>query len=212
MTARGWLALRSMVMWFRRLGGWLSVGAGLSCAVVGGCRKESPAKVDDISGQGVAALPNSVVVVARGTTVRALDAQGNSKWEVPLPDRSAVVAEPSAAPNSTVYVRTASALHAVNDEGKLLWTHELPAPDPVLSASARAPLSLADSSVVLLDSPTSLRAVNVDGSLRWRIDTPKANPTKRLVGDPGSRVLVTSESTLFAVGNQGQVLWTRGLE
>jgi len=201
-----------MVMWLRSLGGWLAVGVGLACAAVGGCRKGSTTKADDFSGPGVAVLPNSLVVVAKGTTLHAVDAEGNPKWEVPLPDRSAVIAEPAAAPNSTVYVRTASGLHAVSCEGKLLWTHKLPAPDPALSALARAPLSLADSSVALLDSPTSLRAVNADGSLRWRVDTPKAEPTQRLVGDPGSRILVTSESGLFAVGSNGQVIWTKHLE
>jgi dolichol-phosphate mannosyltransferase len=155
-------------------------------------------------------LHNNVAVHARGNRLLALRTNGETAWELTLPNADTIVAPLAVGLNSVTYVRGARALHAAMPDGSWLWSKPLEARSFLKSRGADAPVALTDSSVALVINDDVVR-FDVTGGIRWRVSLPDGHVTRRpTAGTDGSLILATTVG-LLALSPDGQILWRRVL-
>jgi dolichol-phosphate mannosyltransferase len=203
-AARVW-----QVRWAYR--GLLSAVAALT--LLSGCvdaTHASPAPIVTVAPEtetDIAVLHNNTAIHAHGGRLVALR-DGDTAWELVLPNSDLIVAPLAVALNSVTYVRGARALHAAGPDGKWLWSKPLEGRSFLKSRAADSPVALTDSSVALVINDDVVR-FDLDGGIRWRVTLPDGHVVRRpAAGTDGSIILATTVG-LVAVSAEGEIAWRR---
>jgi outer membrane protein assembly factor BamB len=155
----------------------------------------------------IAVLPNNLTVQAARNRLIAMK-DGDTQWELPLPDGDSVIAPLAIALNSVTYARGAKGIYAALPEGRWLWSKPLESRSFMKSPAADSPVSLTDSCVALVVGNEIVRFDNA-GTVRWRFPVPEGHVTGKLVAGMDGSLVAATTAGLLSITPDGAVGWRR---
>jgi outer membrane protein assembly factor BamB len=155
----------------------------------------------------IAGLPNNLTVQAAKNRLIAIK-DGDTLWELPLPDGDSVIAPLAVALNSVAYVRGAKGIYAALPEGRWLWSKPLESRSFMKSRATDSPVSLSDSCVALVVGNEIVRFDNA-GTVRWRFPVPEGHVTGKLVASTDGSLIAATTAGLLSITVDGVVSWRR---
>lgn len=174
-------------------------------------------KVTEANSVNPAAAPDGTVYVSRIISLKAFNADGSLRWDLPLPgkkdmERNSLCSQLAVGSDGTAYIFDYGHLFAVDPGGKVKWKKDLEhawTDDP--------PVIGPDGTIYCLDRQTTLYAFNENGSLKWK-NTDMTQPRKefgnmalittRLAPGPdGSLYFGTGDGRLVCLDERGKFKW-----
>jgi hypothetical protein len=155
----------------------------------------------------IAVLPNNLTIQAAKNRLIAIK-DGDTQWELPLPDGDSVIAPLAVALNSVTYARGAKGIYAALPEGRWLWSKPLGGRSFLKSRATDSPVSLSDSCVALVVGNEIVRFDNA-GAERWRFRVPEGHVTGKLVATMDGSLIAATTASILSLTGDGAVGWRR---
>jgi outer membrane protein assembly factor BamB len=150
---------------------------------------------------GLVALPDGGVLVGTWDygVLHAVNANGSQRWVCGA--GGSVRWNPVIGQDGVVYLGCSDGtLYSVNPDGTLQWKYEHPA------SSFQCPVVTNDT---VYDTATNvpLYALSLSGTLKWSMNPPNTFSVTSPIRGPDGMVYCCSQSSLYAVGEDGAQLW-----
>jgi hypothetical protein len=198
--------LRSLLGWAEWAGAPLLLAACIDPSQAAPASRDAPVE----SEPDVVVLLNNLTVDVTRDRLVALRSDGETAWELAVPNGDTIIAPAAVGLNSVTYVRSTTAIHAAVPDGAWLWSRPLEGRAYLKSRAADSPTTLSDSTVALVVGDDIVRFDHA-GNVRWRTTLPEGHVSSRLAAGMDGSLIASTTAGLFAVGPEGNVVWRRTL-